>query len=258
MAYLNVGVTAIRARDRWRRARTSATASPRSNRSPRSRAADDYARIARQVVAHRAGYLSVQGTITDLVGVQKGARGTESPAQDRGRATAGLRPLLPPARGRRGRGHLRRLPDHSVRRRRERARARALRRVVATHRPGGRTHRVGRAELVGRADVRRGRAAARRRTSTARPCSPASAPSTHGTATASRSPPTPAPVARPRASPTYASKAARSSARIPPEDFPARVMDGSASVVTSLICRRFDCSARSSSGRSSRSSSPSR
>jgi len=71
VAYLNVGVTAIRAARHVEAGKAVgyrfATIAP----FPALTSAGDYARVAQRIVRHRAGYLSVQGTITDWVGVQK-------------------------------------------------------------------------------------------------------------------------------------------------------------------------------------------
>ena len=71
VAYLNVGVTAIRAARQVEAGKDVGYRFTSIDPFPALTGAEDYARIARHIVARRAGYLSVQGTITDLVGVQK-------------------------------------------------------------------------------------------------------------------------------------------------------------------------------------------
>ena len=190
VAYLNVGVTAIRAARHVEAGRAVgyrfATIAP----FPALTSAGDYARVAQRIVRHRAGYLSVQGTITDWVGVQKAL----AAANYRPKIVDGL-PLLydpnyPRTRGRRRRGHLRHHPDDAVRRRRAASPSSAATstgcsapsRAPSPPRP---------ACAAGRPGCSSPRPPARHRaTSTARRSSPVCAPSTHGTATASRSPPT--------------------------------------------------------------------
>jgi len=86
MAYLDVGVTAVRAARQVEAGKAVGYRFPTIDTIPALTGTDDFDRIAGHVADRRAGYLSVQGTITDLVGVQSAlaARGYRPKIVDAG------------------------------------------------------------------------------------------------------------------------------------------------------------------------------
>lgn len=70
MAYLNVGVTAIRAARQMEAGRAVGYRFPTVETVPALVSQNDYDRIAQRIIRRHSGYVTVQGTITDLVGVQ--------------------------------------------------------------------------------------------------------------------------------------------------------------------------------------------